>query len=512
MEEAEHASGISAPVPVGPLGFPENWLCLGQNGHCGEVLCSRYVRGHSLGHFQDKRAEGGHEVAISLTDLSVWCYECDSYVASSDVSELLRQLSRAKEAAMAEQPDVATTAPRSIADATFSDEDDDEDSSDESFHAESSEEDSAGSAGAAPDSDENSEASSNVLTGIARAMGLASLDDVDITALRERTPLGQNLDLSGVAAALRERRVEKIVIMGGAGMSVSAGIPDFRTPGTGLYDNLQKYDLPEPTCIFDISYYREKPEPFCLFAKEIYPGNFRPTLTHYFSRLLHEKGMLLRHFTQNIDTLERVAGMPDEILVESHGSFHGAHCIDCSRPAERDVVKSDYFADRIPRCFECGGLVKPDIVFFGESLPERFFHRSSEDMSECDMLLVMGTSLQVHPFAGLADEVVSSCPRVLLNRDPVHEVSREMLQHGFDRGFRFNVPEYNVRDVALLGDLDDVVWRLLNEIGPDWMEEFCEMVYSTEPDGSITRSKLDVLRKEIQDSPTSASSSSESDA
>lgn len=76
------------------------------------------------------------------------------------------------------------------------------------------------------------------------------------------------------------------------------GIPDFRTPGTGLYSNLEKYNLPFPEAIFDIEYFRNNPKPFFVLAKELYPGSFAPTPSHWFIRLLHDKGLLLRHYTQ----------------------------------------------------------------------------------------------------------------------------------------------------------------------------------------------------------------------
>lgn len=79
---------------------------------------------------------------------------------------------------------------------------------------------------------------------------------------------------------------------------LAAGIPDFRSPGSGLYDNLQKYNLPYPQAIFEINFFRENPKPFFVLAKELYPGIFKPTIGHYFIRLLQEKGYLLRHYTQ----------------------------------------------------------------------------------------------------------------------------------------------------------------------------------------------------------------------
>lgn len=79
---------------------------------------------------------------------------------------------------------------------------------------------------------------------------------------------------------------------------LAAGIPDFRSPGSGLYDNLQKYNLPYPQAIFEINFFRENPKPFFILAKELYPGIFKPTPGHYFIRLLQDKGLLLRHYTQ----------------------------------------------------------------------------------------------------------------------------------------------------------------------------------------------------------------------
>lgn len=81
-------------------------------------------------------------------------------------------------------------------------------------------------------------------------------------------------------------------------LSSAAGIPDFRSPGSGLYDNLEKYKLPNPMAIFEIDYFRQRPEAFFTLAKELYPGSFKPTPCHYFIKLLHQKNLLLRLFTQ----------------------------------------------------------------------------------------------------------------------------------------------------------------------------------------------------------------------
>ena len=97
--------------------------------------------------------------------------------------------------------------------------------------------------------------------------------------------------------------------MTGAGISVAAGIPDFRSPGSGLYDNLKEYDLPTPESIFDIDFFRKKPEAFYRLARDFLDTTkFTPTYAHHFCKLLQDKGMVKHYLTQNIDNLEEKAG------------------------------------------------------------------------------------------------------------------------------------------------------------------------------------------------------------
>jgi len=115
------------------------------------------------------------------------------------------------------------------------------------------------------------------------------------------------------------------------------------------------------------------------------------------------------------------------------------------------------------RCAECGSLVKPHIVFFGENLPQRFFELHRADLARCDLLIVLGTSLVVHPFAGLLHHVRADCPRLLINRDLVGDIAPELYQLGHRRGLWFG--EGNTRDVQHLGDCDAVVRRLAALLG-----------------------------------------------
>lgn len=179
-------------------------------------------------------------------------------------------------------------------------------------------------------------------------------------------------DLESVAKLLASDSIKNVVVLAGAGISTASGIPDFRSPDTGLYANLAKYSLPYPEAIFEISYFNSKPQPFFTLSKELYPGNFQPTLTHYFLRLLHEKGKLLRVFTQNIDTLERLAGLPADRIVEAHGSFATSRCLRCKKTVEETWMREKCMRGEVAYCPDAkcksktaggrGGLVKPDIV------------------------------------------------------------------------------------------------------------------------------------------------------
>ncbi len=285
-------------------------------------------------------------------------------------------------------------------------------------------------------------------------------------------------------------------------LHTAAGIPDFRSKGTGLYHNLKKYNLPYPTAIFEVDYFRKQPKPFFSLAKELYPGNFKPTPCHNFIKLLNDKGLLLRHYTQNIDTLERIAGVPDDKLVEAHGTFHTNHCINkrCRQEYSMEWMKGmakyffflslslhaksvfissfklfnseKIFEDIIPKCDKCNTLVKPDIVFFGENLPDKFYTLPPKDFKECDLLIIMGTSLEVQPFASLVHQVNDNCVRLLINREAVGKSSFPFLGDGL----HFDSPT-NRRDVFWQGDCDAGVKQLISEL--ELSEDFDKLMKET---------------------------------
>ena len=224
--------------------------------------------------------------------------------------------------------------------------------------------------------------------------------------------------VEGLAKYIVEKNCRRILIMLGAGISVAAGIPDFRTPGTGLYSKLGKYKLEQPEEVFSIKLLKEKPEVFYTVANDmqLWPGLFAPTHVHHFVKLLCDEGRVMRVCTQNIDTLERQAGVDDATIVEAHGSFASAHCIaeNCREPFPMAKLRAIAEAGQVPRCEKCGSVAKPDVVFFGEGLPFKFFDAYAE-APKADLLIVIGTSLKVHPFASLVSRVGPSVPRVLIN-------------------------------------------------------------------------------------------------
>lgn len=263
------------------------------------------------------------------------------------------------------------------------------------------------------------------------------------------------------------KKSSKIIVMAGAGISTSAGIPDFRTPGTGLYSQLEKYKLPYPEAIFSIDYFRNNPKPFFTLAKELYPQKFTPTPTHFFLRLLQEKEKLLRIFTQNIDALERIAGVDPEMLVEAHGTFFSAHCISCRAEQDVKLIEKLIFEDQIPTCSKCEGFVKPDIVFFGEGLPSRFHQCVQQDLPKADFLIILGTSLKVAPFNRLVSYVGTDCPRLLINMEPAG-TSLSLFDLN-SSGLLFDSPA-NRRDVFYKSSCDDAVFELAKLLG--WEEDF----------------------------------------
>ncbi|XP_019934238.1 NAD-dependent protein deacetylase sirtuin-3 [Paralichthys olivaceus] len=292
-----------------------------------------------------------------------------------------------------------------------------------------------------------------------QSSGSRSPQGIPSTSAAKPSPRG---GLASVARLVKLGRCKNVVVVAGAGISTASGIPDFRTPGTGLYANLEKFNIPYPEAIFNIDYFSDDPQPFFSLARALYPGSHRPNYIHYFIRMLHHKGLLLRLYTQNIDGLEKLCGIPDDILVEAHGSFATASCHLCYTPYPAVEAKHAIMNGNVPICTFCAATVKPDVVFFGEDLPQKYFLHT-KDFPKADLLIIMGTSLQIEPFASLVNTVRSTVPRLLLNRHAVGPFQKVPLRRG---------------DHMELGDLEDTVRRFAEMLG--WNDEITELMRSQE--------------------------------
>lgn len=184
----------------------------------------------------------------------------------------------------------------------------------------------------------------------------------------------------------------RIVFFGGAGVSTESGIPDFRSVD-GLYH--QKYDDP-PETILSHTYFMRYPEKFFRFYRDkMLVKDARPNAAHLRLAQLEREGKLIAVITQNIDGLHSAAG--SKTVCELHGSVLRNHCMKCGRFYDVEFIRN---SAGIPRC-ECGGIVKPDVVLYEESLDETTLIRSVQAIEQADLLIVGGTSLAVYPAAGL---------------------------------------------------------------------------------------------------------------
>ncbi|KAM5504545.1 NAD-dependent histone deacetylase sir2 [Microsporum canis] len=290
------------------------------------------------------------------------------------------------------------------------------------------------------------------------------------------------------------QKAKNIIVITGAGISTSLGIPDFRSKDIGLYSKLEHLGLSDPQEVFDIEVFREDPSIFYSIAKDILPTEKRFSPTHAFIRLLQDKGKLLTNFTQNIDNIEGAAGILPEKMIQCHGSFATASCMDCKHQVPGEELFDTIRRGEIPKCMRCqersqsrprglkrkrssngntsrsrshsafdddsdGGystsptaaVMKPDITFFGEDLPDIFKKRLLEhDRELADLVIVIGTSLKVSPVAEVPGVLPPDVPQVHISRTPVSHI------------------EF---DVDMLGDCDVVVSELCRRAGWDLQHE-----------------------------------------
>jgi len=362
-------------------------------------------------------AKRGHFIVISLVDHKFWCYKCETFVLSAVFSvifdDFLKELLKLKEIFTGiheEMPIVISKKSEISTKSTLK----------------------------------------NEINELAN-----EISKISITP-KEQTPLEKCL--SKIASG----ECKKIVILTGAGISVNAGIPDFRTPGTGLYSQLEKYKLPYPEAIFEMGYFEENPQPFYSLAKEMFSKKYVPTKTHYFIRLFQEKKILMRNYTQNIDGLEKYAGLKSELLIQAHGGTESAHCIKCNEEIPLSKMNKAISEATPLFCEKCKVPCKPDIVFFGERLPKSYMGNVEELRKDCDFLIIIGSSLVVYCFNMLPGMVKENVPRLIINNE-MPEILKE---------------DKRPNDVFLEGDCDEAIIKVVKIL--KWEKEFTNLMKERE--------------------------------
>lgn len=196
------------------------------------------------------------------------------------------------------------------------------------------------------------------------------------------------------------RSSSSTVAFTGAGVSTESGIPDYRSPETGLWENI------DPSVVSLDGFYRD-PSRYYDYAAELYPTrrDAEPNPSHHLLAKLEEGGLIEGVITQNVDGLHQDAG--SSRVHELHGSLRQAVCLECSSLVSMDgkegIMERVLSGENPPLCKECGGLLKPNAVFFGEMLPRIPWQRSLELTQGCDLFLAIGSSLQVSPANMLPD-------------------------------------------------------------------------------------------------------------
>ena len=194
----------------------------------------------------------------------------------------------------------------------------------------------------------------------------------------------------------------------------------------------------------------------------------------------------MKYYTQNIDSLDLKAGLNFPYLIECHGHMRTSTCVNplCKNKIPTESIRDIILKDQIPKCKKCNSLIIPDVVMNDDDLPEEFFEQLDKDFHECDLLIVIGTSLKVEPFPGMIEDPPLNVPRVLINNEPVVtyveklgekngklvETSKDRLSQKFKFGHFFNR-----RDIFLGGDLQNNVLELIKELG--WEEELNKLKF-----------------------------------
>jgi len=228
---------------------------------------------------------------------------------------------------------------------------------------------------------------------------------------RDKPVNDQTLDHLADGAADLIARSEKIVVFTGAGVSTESGIPDFRSPG-GIWDRFDPDDFTYQKFIRDASARRKQ---WQLLWKERLVETVTPNPAHYGIADLDKIGKLDCVITQNVDNLHQAAGVPDDKVFELHGSMRRVVCLQCRRRYPMAEIKQRLDAgEEVPDCAACHGILKPDIVLFGEALPDKVFSEATFHAEKCDLFIVVGSSLVVYPVALIPGYAVDASARLVI--------------------------------------------------------------------------------------------------
>lgn len=224
-----------------------------------------------------------------------------------------------------------------------------------------------------------------------------------------------NKNIEDVKKLIRDSN--NIVFFGGAGVSTASGVPDFRS-ATGLYNRKNDSDF-SPEYMLSHEFFVNHPDKFMKYCKEnLMIEGIKPNDAHKALAYLEKIGKLRGVITQNIDRLHQEAGSKN--VIELHGNLRDYYCLDCGKSFDLDYVKG--FED-VVKCDACGGIVRPDIVLYGESLNQDNISYAIQLISQADILIIGGTSLVVYPAAGLID-FYNGNKLVLINKDTTPRDSR----------------------------------------------------------------------------------------
>jgi NAD-dependent deacetylase len=212
------------------------------------------------------------------------------------------------------------------------------------------------------------------------------------------------------------RRSKRVVVLTGAGISTPSGIPDFRSEGTGLWSR------EEPMEVASLSTFRTYPERFFNWfrplASQIF--NAKPNAAHFAFFELENAGTAQTIVTQNIDFLHQKAG--SKRVIEMHGTLQTSSCVSCYKRVEsKDFLQPFIDNGTIPLCPNCNGILKPDVILFGEQLPQAAWFEAQSAARRCDLMVVAGSSLEVLPVAGLPMQAIDrGAHLIVINNSPTY--------------------------------------------------------------------------------------------